>query len=204
VKRGSSVPACTFRCGRTGFQRNYPDYGLLFGWNHAEIGPRSARSRRAGSGSSTCRPSGASVILATRAQPSPTRKKSPRRSAASWGATFSAAVSAFEQEFSAFVGVATRTVSGAAPKRSRRAAGCGVVPGDEVITVAHTAVAAVAAIRLTAASPFSWTSIRSSMRSIRRVSNGRSRQRPGPHAVIYSQAADLNRSFRSRAATVCA
>lgn len=63
-------------------------------------------------------------------------------------------VSAFESEFSAFVGVdhAVGVASGTdAILLALRAAGIG--PGDEVITVAHTAVATVAAIELAGARP---------------------------------------------------
>ena len=63
-------------------------------------------------------------------------------------------VAAFEEEFANYVGVryATGVASGTdALELALRA--CGVGPGDGVITVSHTAVATVAAIELTGATP---------------------------------------------------
>ena len=63
-------------------------------------------------------------------------------------------VSAFEQEFSAFVGVAHGIGVGSGTEALHLALrACGVAPGDEVITVAHTAVATVAAIELAGCIP---------------------------------------------------
>ena len=63
-------------------------------------------------------------------------------------------VSAFEQEFSAFVGVAHGIGVGSGTEALHLALRtCGVVAGDEVITVAHTAVATVAAIELAGGIP---------------------------------------------------
>ena len=63
-------------------------------------------------------------------------------------------VSAFEREFAAYIGVghAVGVASGtSALELALRA--CGVGPGDAVFTVSHTAVATVAAIELTGATP---------------------------------------------------
>lgn len=63
-------------------------------------------------------------------------------------------VSAFEKEFAAWIGVphGIGTASGTdALELALRA--CGIGPGDEVITVSHTAVATVAAIELAGATP---------------------------------------------------
>jgi dTDP-4-amino-4,6-dideoxygalactose transaminase len=64
------------------------------------------------------------------------------------------AVSAFERAFAAFVGVEHGIGVGSGTEAIHVAlAACGVGPGDEVITVAHTAVATVAAIELLGAVP---------------------------------------------------
>src|SRR5688500_6315972 len=63
-------------------------------------------------------------------------------------------VAAFEREYAAYcgtahaVGVATGTDALLLAMRA-----CGIGPGDEVITVSHTAVATVAAIQLAGATP---------------------------------------------------
>ncbi|MEO8257203.1 MAG: DegT/DnrJ/EryC1/StrS family aminotransferase [Acidobacteriota bacterium] len=63
-------------------------------------------------------------------------------------------VAAFEQEFAAFVGVAHGIGVGSGTEALHLALrACGIGPGDEVITVAHTAVATVAAIELAGAVP---------------------------------------------------
>lgn len=63
-------------------------------------------------------------------------------------------VRAFEAEFSAYVGVSHGIGVGSGTEALHLAlAACGIGPGDEVITVAHTAVATVAAIELTGATP---------------------------------------------------
>ncbi len=63
-------------------------------------------------------------------------------------------VTAFEQEFASYCGVtdAVGVNSGTAALQLALLA-CGVGPGDEVLTVSHTAVATVAAIELTGARP---------------------------------------------------
>jgi dTDP-4-amino-4,6-dideoxygalactose transaminase len=62
--------------------------------------------------------------------------------------------SAFEQEFAAYVGVADAIGVGSGTEALHLAlSACGIGPGDEVITVAHTAVATVAAIELCGAEP---------------------------------------------------
>ena len=64
------------------------------------------------------------------------------------------AVAAFEREFAAFIGVAHGIGVGSGTEALHVALGaCGVGPGDEVITVGHTAVATVSAIELTGAVP---------------------------------------------------
>ncbi len=63
-------------------------------------------------------------------------------------------VAAFEAEFAAYVGVRFATGVGSGTEALHLAlAACGLGPGDEVITVAHTAVATVAAIELCGATP---------------------------------------------------
>jgi dTDP-4-amino-4,6-dideoxygalactose transaminase len=63
-------------------------------------------------------------------------------------------VRAFESEFAAFVGVGHGVGVGSGTEALHLAlAACQIGPGDEVITVAHTAVATVAAIELTGATP---------------------------------------------------
>jgi len=63
-------------------------------------------------------------------------------------------VAAFEQEFAACCGVAHGVGVGSGTAALQLALlACGVGPGDEVITVSHTAVATVAAIELTGATP---------------------------------------------------
>lgn len=63
-------------------------------------------------------------------------------------------VQAFEFEFAAYIGVAHALGAGSGTEALHLAlAACGVGPGDDVITVAHTAVATVAAIELTGAAP---------------------------------------------------
>ena len=61
---------------------------------------------------------------------------------------------AFESEFAAYIGVAHSIGVGSGTEALHVAlAACGIGPGDEVITVSHTAVATVAAIELTGATP---------------------------------------------------
>ncbi|MFM7175405.1 MAG: DegT/DnrJ/EryC1/StrS family aminotransferase, partial [Caldilinea sp.] len=61
---------------------------------------------------------------------------------------------AFEAEFAAYCGVAGCVgVNSGTDALYLALRACGVGPGDEVITVAHTAVATVAAIRMTGALP---------------------------------------------------
>src|SRR4051812_3485189 len=63
-------------------------------------------------------------------------------------------VAAFEAEFAPYIGVARAVGVGSGTEALHLAlAACGVGPGDEVITVAHTAVATVAAIEMCGASP---------------------------------------------------
>jgi dTDP-4-amino-4,6-dideoxygalactose transaminase len=62
-------------------------------------------------------------------------------------------VAAFESEFAAYVGVDHAVGVGSGTEALHLAlAACGIGPGDEVITVAHTAVATVAAIEMCGAS----------------------------------------------------
>ncbi|MBM3801339.1 MAG: DegT/DnrJ/EryC1/StrS family aminotransferase [Acidimicrobiia bacterium] len=63
-------------------------------------------------------------------------------------------VAAFEEEFAAFVGVPYAIGVGNGTDALELALrACGIGPGDEVITVSHTAVATVAAIELAGATP---------------------------------------------------
>lgn len=63
-------------------------------------------------------------------------------------------VRAFEEEFAAYIGVAQGIGVGSGTEAIHLAlAACGIGPGDEVITVSHTAVATVAAINQTGATP---------------------------------------------------
>ena len=63
-------------------------------------------------------------------------------------------VSLFEREFAAYVGVEHGVAVGSGTEALHLAlAAAGVGPGDEVVTVAHTAVATVAAIELVGATP---------------------------------------------------
>jgi dTDP-4-amino-4,6-dideoxygalactose transaminase len=63
-------------------------------------------------------------------------------------------VKAFESEFAAYLGVTHALGVGSGTEALHLAlAACGIGPGDEVITVSHTAVAAVSAIELLGASP---------------------------------------------------
>ena len=63
-------------------------------------------------------------------------------------------VQAFESEFAAYCGAPDCvTVNSGTDALQLALRACGIGPGDEVITVAHTAVATVAAIRLTGATP---------------------------------------------------
>jgi dTDP-4-amino-4,6-dideoxygalactose transaminase len=63
-------------------------------------------------------------------------------------------VSAFEREFASYCGVAHAVGVGSGTEALHLAlAACGVGPGDEVITVSHTAVATVAAVELVGARP---------------------------------------------------
>ena len=58
-------------------------------------------------------------------------------------------VQQFESEFAAWLGIAHAVAVGSGTEALHLAlAACGVGPGDEVITVSHTAVATVAAIEL--------------------------------------------------------
>lgn len=63
-------------------------------------------------------------------------------------------VKAFEAEFASYIGVAHGIGVGSGTEALHLAlAACGIGPGDEVITVSHTAVATVAAIELAGAIP---------------------------------------------------
>ncbi|HID63546.1 MAG TPA: aminotransferase class V-fold PLP-dependent enzyme, partial [Anaerolineae bacterium] len=63
-------------------------------------------------------------------------------------------VEAFEEEFAAYCGLSHGVGVGSGTEALHLALlACGVGPGDEVITVPHTAVATVAAIELTGARP---------------------------------------------------
>lgn len=63
-------------------------------------------------------------------------------------------VRAFEAEFAAYIGVGHGIGVGSGTEALHLALrACGIGPGDEVITVSHTAVATVAAIELTGATP---------------------------------------------------
>ena len=65
-----------------------------------------------------------------------------------------AEVQAFEQEFAAYLGVSHAVGVGSGTEALHLAlVACGIGPGSEVITVAHTAVATVAAIELAGATP---------------------------------------------------
>lgn len=65
-----------------------------------------------------------------------------------------AEVTAFEAEFAAYIGVAYGIGAGSGTEALHLALRtCGIGPGDEVLTVSHTAVATVAAIELTGARP---------------------------------------------------
>jgi dTDP-4-amino-4,6-dideoxygalactose transaminase len=63
-------------------------------------------------------------------------------------------VRAFEEEFAGYIGVPHCIGTGSGTEALHVALlACGIGPGDEVITTAHTAVATVAAIELTGATP---------------------------------------------------
>lgn len=63
-------------------------------------------------------------------------------------------VAAFEREFASYIGVSDAVGVGSGTEALHVAlAACGICRGDEVITVAHTAVATVAAIELAGATP---------------------------------------------------
>ncbi|MDI6792572.1 MAG: DegT/DnrJ/EryC1/StrS family aminotransferase [bacterium] len=63
-------------------------------------------------------------------------------------------VKAFEEEFANYIGVSNGVGVGSGTEAIHLAlASCGIGPGDEVITVSHTAVATVAAIKLAGAMP---------------------------------------------------
>lgn len=63
-------------------------------------------------------------------------------------------VAAFEREFAAYIGVADAVgVASGTDALTIALRACGIGPGDEVITVSHTAVATVAAIELAGATP---------------------------------------------------
>ena len=77
-----------------------------------------------------------------------------RRVLASGRYILGAEVNAFEREFASYVGVRHAVGVGSGTEALHLAlAACGIGPGDEVITVAHTAVATVAAIELAGATP---------------------------------------------------
>ena len=64
-------------------------------------------------------------------------------------------VEAFEEEFAAYLGVSHGVGVGSGTEALHLSpAACGVRPGDEVITVSHTAVATVAAIDLVGVSRY--------------------------------------------------
>jgi len=61
---------------------------------------------------------------------------------------------AFEAEFAAYIGVSCGIGVGSGTEAIHIAlTACGIGPGDEVVTVSHTAVATVAAIELAGAAP---------------------------------------------------
>src|SRR5438128_1853139 len=63
-------------------------------------------------------------------------------------------VRSFEKEFAAWVGVPHAVGVGSGTEALHLAlAACGIGPGDEVITISHTAVATVSAIALAGAKP---------------------------------------------------
>jgi len=63
-------------------------------------------------------------------------------------------VKAFEAEFAAYIGVSHGIGVGSGTEALHLTlAACGIGPGDEVITVSHTAVATVAAIEMAGAQP---------------------------------------------------
>src|SRR5882672_6159177 len=63
-------------------------------------------------------------------------------------------VRAFEAEFAGYVGAAHGVGVGSGTEALHLAlAACGIGPGDEVVTVSHTAVATVAAVAMAGATP---------------------------------------------------
>ena len=184
------------------FQRNYPDYALLFAWNHAEEIMAKERAFTAAGGqwivyvpTSRCerdslrqspgpvpraqgrnrrgdqRRPGTGPLHSRRRSLAPSSRSSPRSSVS-----------------------LTASASGAGPKRSTSRCGLAAsVPGDEVITVAHTAVATVAAIELAGGIPV-LVDIDPELYTLDpSCSNGRSRRRPRPSCRSTSTArpADL-------------
>jgi dTDP-4-amino-4,6-dideoxygalactose transaminase len=106
-------------------------------------------------------------------------------------------VRAFEAEFAAYIGVEHGVGVGAgsgAEALHLALAACGVGPGDEVITVSHTAVATVAAIELLGATPVLVDIERDSFtldpKKLERAITPRTKAIIPVH--LYGQAADLD------------
>ena len=96
-------------------------------------------------------------------------------------------VSAFEDEFAAYCGAAGCVgVNSGTDALQLTLWACGIGPGDEVITVAHTAVATAAAIRLTGAVPVFVDIDRPRIRWTRRALLPPSRRVPGPSCPFTS------------------
>ena len=154
------------------------------------------------------------ILCANPAAPStsPARPRSTRRSRACWNraGTFSASeVAAFEQEFAALRRGGSRhrrrERHRSAPPRAAGAAAS--APGDEVITVAHTAVATVAAIELAGGIPV-LVDIDPELYTLDPVGLEARDHAAGPGRSCRSTSTARpriwNRSCRSRAGTVCA
>ncbi len=104
-------------------------------------------------------------------------------------------VKTFEEEFAAFLGVKYAVGCGSGTEALHLSlAACGIGTGDEVITVSHTAVATVAAIELTGATPV-LVDVRPDCLTLDPNTLGRaltSRTKAIIPVHLYGQAADLN------------
>lgn len=104
-------------------------------------------------------------------------------------------VEAFEEEFATYCGLAHGIGVGSGTEALHLALlACGVGPGDEVITVPHTAVATVAAIELTGARPVfvDIDSLSYTMASSQLGSRITARTKAIVPVHLYGQAADLD------------